>query len=178
MVEYNLVKGLFWRLNLPVRQSVWRTLLWVSVTPRGLSHSHSCSGTKGRGSSLIGWHLLQVFPAHASSTWRIARQRGLPRHHRLKEYGTGAARVGGSSVWQMLRRGAKELMGGVERWNFADSAEAEYVFGTETVCNSSASFTGEAPEACEQWSVAVSNCYFKKVSQLLVTGLVDTIDKT
>lgn len=132
--------GLFWCLNAPVRQSVWCTLLSGQHDPCGLSHSHSCSGTKGRGSSLIGWHLLQVFPAHALSPWRIARQRGLPRYHHLKEYGTGAARVGGSSVWQMRLQGAREPMGGVVLWNFADSTEAKWLFGTEIVKYSSTDF--------------------------------------
>jgi len=126
MVEYNLVHGLFWRLNPLVRHSVWLALLLGQRDLCGLSHSHSCSGTKGRGSGLIGWHLLQVFPAYASSAWRIARQRGLPRYHHLKEY--GAAQFGGSSVWQMCRQGAREPVGGVEQGNFADNAAAKCLF--------------------------------------------------
>lgn len=86
MFVRNLVQALFWRLKSLVRQSAWCTPRRGRHDPCGLSHSHSCSGTKGRGSGHIGWHLLRVFPAHASSTWRITRQWALPWRHHLKEY--------------------------------------------------------------------------------------------
>lgn len=125
MVKHNLVQDLFWRLNPPVRQSVWRTLLSGQCDPCGLSHSHFCSGTKGRGSNLFGWHLLQAFPAHASSTWRITRQQGLPRYHHLKEYGEGATRVGGLNVWQMRRQGVFCAL---------LTARKKIVFSTQKLC--------------------------------------------
>lgn len=89
MFWYNLVQDLFWHPNPPVSRLVWRAMLSGQHDPRGLSHSHSCFCTKSRGSNLVGWHLLRVFPAHAWSTWRITRQEALPWYRHRREYGMG-----------------------------------------------------------------------------------------
>lgn len=91
--ERSWLRGLFWRLNPPVRWLVRRTVLSGQPDPRGLSHSHARSGTKSPASNLLGWHLLPPLPAHARCTWRITRQEGLPRY--LKNMGHGWGRSGG-----------------------------------------------------------------------------------
>lgn len=98
-----------------------------SVRPYGLSHSHSCSDTKNGGSGLIGWHLLQGFAAHASSTWRIVHQQGLPWYHHVKEYRAGVTWVRDLNIWQMCHQGACILMGGAEQWNFADNMASNVI---------------------------------------------------
>lgn len=135
MVEYNSIQALFWRLNTRVRRLVWCTLLPGQRDPCGLSHSHSCSGTKGPGSGLIGWHLLHVF-----SCPRVVHMKdrtsagGSPRYHHLKVYGAGAMQGWGVGEWG----GAQHLADASARrlLCFADSAEAKCVFRSEIMCNS------------------------------------------
>lgn len=103
MVKSNLIWGLFWRLNPAVRRLVWCTMLSGQRDPCGLSHSHTCSGTKSWGSNLLGWHLLQLFPAHAWSTWTITRQEGLPWYHHVNECGTGVVQSQGLFRAKVLR---------------------------------------------------------------------------
>lgn len=121
----------------------------VSVTPVASPTPTPAQAQRAADQASSGGTCCKFFSAHASSTWRIARQRGLPRYHRLKEYGTGAAQVGG------LERLADAASGAPwSRWaesncaeNFADRADAKLFFGTEIVCNPSTGLT------CWHWGL-------------------------
>lgn len=78
---------------------------WVSVTPVVSPTPTPAQAQRAEDQASSGGTCCKFFSAHASSTWRIARQQGLPRYHHLKEHWAGATRVGGLNVWQMRRQG-------------------------------------------------------------------------
>lgn len=124
--------------------------------PCGLSHSHSCSGTKAEDQTSLDGTCCNFFlptrsPHEGSHVRRVS-----PDTIILKNMGQGWCSFGGLTVWQGHRRSTWKLMGGVtHNKNLHRLLDTLHYYSSQI-----------ATEACEQWHVVVLK-YFESVSQWL-----------